>query len=161
MDLMNTKYAELEPEDVATILLKLPPPFLAAFGRFPTKLLLAGATIRNGITKEPTKDIDFFVDSADTLKALMSAFGDGAKWFRGRKTFYTMSMRAPIQIAHCAYYTTPEAFLADADFSIAQSCLWHDGTGWKSAVHPKFYQDVAAKARCWDYYSACTSHKKG
>jgi hypothetical protein len=136
---------ELMFHDLQWALRRLPSKLLQLLKDYPNKVFVGGGYVRAIVANEPINDIDIFVPSKELGQAFSEILANGTKVFATDNAFTINSFKPSLQIIHRWTYETPTDLINSFDFTIAMGTFWHDGNGWKSACHDRFYADLAAK----------------
>jgi hypothetical protein len=135
---------ELPIEILNGCMLALPPWITDVMNKYPGKVIVAGGYIRAKAAGEEVKDIDLFVDSLETAKAIVPK---GIN-ITVTSTDNAITIRVPnavvVQIITRWTYQKPEDVINSFDFTIAQACIWYDGE-WKSLCSDTFLVDTKLK----------------
>lgn len=148
---------ELNYYDLQWCLRMCPAPVLELLKRHPGTLAVAGGYVRDCIAQERPHDIDLFSSTPELAKAYAQEFAGGPSRYIETLNAYTVLGRCSysVQFIHRWAYANPVDLLASFDFTVAMAALWwghpHTAEGgmggatWRSAAHPDFYADLAAK----------------
>lgn len=112
----------------------------------PRKLVVAGGFIRSCIAGEEIKDVDLFVDSEATARALAVKLGGCDRRIIETGNALTVTgMRPAVQFVYRWTYDDPAKVADSFDFTVCAAAIWFDGNGWDSRCDDLFYEDLAAR----------------
>lgn len=113
------------------------------------QVFLAGGYIRARVAGEIVSDIDLLVGSdkkaGELADKLCASRGDKKPWRTKNAFTITETGKTPVQFIKRWTFNEPQALIDSFDFTIAQACVWFDGTQWKSLTSEHFYPDLASK----------------
>lgn len=126
----------------------LPPVVCNVLRLHPNKVCVAGGFIRAIVADEDVNDIDIFVDSEETARAVADEIKpSGGRFYETGKAITIRGMGEPApQVIYKWTFEHPRDVIAAFDFSIAQAAIWWNGTEWESVCDYYFYRDVKKKA---------------
>ena len=150
-----TDYIELLPEDLYWVVRGLGKNLQEAlkcaytaerYGGPTVRPILAGGCIRSRISGERPNDIDLIVASASMADDVARNIEPNtARHHRTQNAITLPKQPITVQVIHRWTYTDPLVCMEEFDFTIAKAAVWWDGICWRSAAHPRFYPDLAAK----------------
>jgi hypothetical protein len=140
-------YQTLDNQDLMWILRVLPKPILALMKEEKANIMLAGGFIRSCVLGEAPSDVDLFCPNKEVCETYANKLKErpGVSVYSTDNAHTLKGFRFAVQFIHRWTYDNPEQILSSFDFTIACASVWFDGENWKSLVHPRFYQDLAAK----------------
>lgn len=142
----------LNKNDLLWCVRRLPRSVVALCKAHPNDVFIAGGYIRSRVTGETVNDIDLFVKTPESARAMALEVTGESDQQKAEKRLHTtqnavtVKRTSPtVQFIHRWTYDAPTDLLASFDFSIASAAFWWDGERWQSACHPDYYADLAAK----------------
>ena len=138
---------ELSPEDLDWCVKRLPRKVASALKNFAGNVCVGGGYIRSCITEDHLKDFDLFVNSGEVAELVNKhCKNEDQKDFKTKNAYTILrGEKPPIQIITRWLYGKPQDVLGDLDFTICCAVIWFENGRFRSAVHPLYYSDLAAK----------------
>jgi len=141
------KQLRLNPEDLNWCIKRLPRKVEKVLKDYSGSVSIGGGYIRSCITGDCLKDIDLFVRDKKIAEEINTRLLKTDQREFKTKNAYTILRgdKPPIQIITRWLYEKPTDILNDLDFSICCAVIWFGDGSFRSAIHPMYYNDLAAK----------------
>lgn len=138
---------KLLQEDLRRVVRRLPKDIIKLIQE--KGIFLGGGFIRALVCGEKPNDIDLFGPSKDRIELCVELLQKEGRKPRVLRTDNAITLieppRAAVQFITRWLYDDPRQCLREFDFTIAQAVVWWDESGWRSAVAPTFYADLASR----------------
>lgn len=138
---------ELRDHDLTKCTSVLSPEVRERLIEYPGSLVLAGGYPRAIVAGEDAADVDLFVAGHDMATSIAEQLASvmKAKIHVSKRTLTVLARPTSVQVAWRWEFDRPADLIASFDFTVAQAAIWSDGSCWRSAVGPRFYEDLARK----------------
>ena len=117
--------------------------------QWPGQLVLAGGFVRAVVAGEKPRDVDVFAPSGEVAQEAARQVSEGeladGKLRASKNSITVPAGSLPVQLIYRWPFDEPEQVIERFDLTIAAAAVWSDGSGWRSAVGPRFYKDLEAR----------------
>lgn len=150
----EVNWRELDNTDIKKVIFSLPFKVRESIRRNPGKVVLAGGYIRSIVTREQPRDIDLFVNGEKDAKSICNSVKMS---YKNKDKHLVVNLKGTeVQVVWRYPFTTPIDVPDQFDYTIVKAGIWFgEGdkktpAGFRSACHPRFYQDLARKVLVYE-----------